>query len=204
MAKKYSLNKRKPNSTLLSYEELLNEEQLQAVKYNKGPQLIAAGAGTGKTRTLTYKVSWLIEYGTPASKIVLLTFTRRAAQEMKQRATKILDDRCMAIQGGTFHSFANVLLRKYGTYINLPKNFSILDSSETADVINLLRTQKKLHLRERRFPRKEVIQKVYSKSVNTDKSIKSVVEKDYPQFIDESIIFTGKNEPELRRLIRLG
>lgn len=188
MAKKYSLAKRKPSSSLLAYNELLNEEQFQAVKYNKGPQIIAAGAGTGKTRTLTYKVSWLIEHGTPASKIVLLTFTRRAAQEMKQRATKILDDRCMAIQGGTFHSFANVLLRKYGNYIHLPQNFSILDSSETADVINLLRTQKKLHQRDRRFPRKEVIQKVYSKSVNTGKSIKNIIEKDYPQFIDECLI----------------
>ena len=177
MAKKYSLVKRKPSSSLLAYNELLNEEQFQAVKYNQGPQIIAAGAGTGKTRTLTYKVSWLIEHGTPASKIVLLTFTRRAAQEMKQRATKILDDRCMAIQGGTFHSFANILLRKYGNYIHLPQNFSILDSSETADVINLIRTQKKLHQRERRFPRKEVIQKVYSKSVNTGNSIKNIIEK---------------------------
>jgi len=114
----------------VDYGSLLNEAQLQAVSHLEGPHLVIAGAGTGKTRTLVYRVAFLVEQGVDPQSILLLTFTRKAAQEMMQRASRILDDRCSRVSGGTFHSFGNMVLRRYGRYLGYGPSFTILDRSD--------------------------------------------------------------------------
>src|ERR1700688_3935141 len=133
----------------IKYAELLNPAQLAAVTHRDGPILVIAGAGSGKTRTLIYRVARLIESGVAPGAILLLTFTRRASQEMLRRAEQLVGDRSRAVAGGTFHSFANNVLRKWGQPLGLKPNFSILDRSDMEDVVNLLRTRMGFGSRER-------------------------------------------------------
>ncbi|MGB5531408.1 MAG: ATP-dependent helicase, partial [Ignavibacteriaceae bacterium] len=114
-----------------------------------------------------------------------LTFTRKAANEMMKRASVLLDDRCSKIRGGTFHSFANITLRKYSKAAGLDSNFTILDQGDSEDIINLIRTQEGLISKERRFPKKETLNKIFSLSVNTENPIENIIEEDYPHFIME-------------------
>src|SRR6266849_10105463 len=141
----------------IKYAEVLNAAQLAAVTHRNGPLLVVAGAGSGKTRTLIYRVARLIESGVPPGAILLLTFTRRAAQEMLRRAELLVGQRARAVGGGTFHSFANTVLRRYGNAIGLKPNFTILDRGDMEDVINLLRAQVEPGSKERRFPKKSTI-----------------------------------------------
>ena len=110
--KKYVLKKKEPLKTdyKVNYENDLNPAQLSAVVAKKGPILVIAGAGSGKTKTLTYRVARLIEDGTQPENILLLTFTKKAAAEMLSSAAMVLDDRCEKVAGGTFHSFTNIIL----------------------------------------------------------------------------------------------
>ncbi len=117
--------------------------------------------------------------------ILLLTFTRKAANEMLKRASVLLDDRCSKIRGGTFHSFANITLRKYSKAAGLESNFTILDQGDSQDIINLIRSQEGLISKERRFPKKETLNKIYSLSANTEKPVELIIEEDYPHFIME-------------------
>jgi len=186
MSKKYKLKKtlkETEQSFKINYEEELNEAQLKAVAITDGPVLVIAGAGTGKTRTLVYRVAKLVESGINPESILLLTFTRRAANEMLKRASSILDERCSKVAGGTFHSFANTILRKYAGLIGFNTNFTILDNSDAEDAINVIRTQLGFHKKEKRFPKKATIRKVISKSINKSCTIELVVKEDYPQFI---------------------
>jgi len=186
MAKKYKLKKsiKEPEPSFkINYEEELNEAQHKAVAITDGPVLVIAGAGTGKTRTLVYRVAKLVESGINPESILLLTFTRRAANEMLRRASSILDERCSKVAGGTFHSFANTILRKYAGLIGFNTNFTILDNSDAEDAINVIRTQLGFHKKEKRFPKKATIRKVISKSINKSCTIELVVKEDYPQFI---------------------
>jgi DNA helicase-2/ATP-dependent DNA helicase PcrA len=171
----------------IPYEEALNPAQYDAVTTLEGPLLVIAGAGTGKTRTLTYRVARLVEEGVPPSTILLLTFTRKAAQEMLRRASVLLDHRCERIAGGTFHSFANLTLRRYAEKLGFQSGFSILDRADGQDVINLLRTRMGLNLKERRFPRKTTIATIYSKAVNKGAPIEDVILEDYPHFLKETM-----------------
>ncbi len=148
----------------------------------QGPLLVIAGAGSGKTRTLTYRVARLVEQGVPPGSILLLTFTRKASQEMLRRASTLLDQRCEKVAGGTFHSFANLTLRKYAQELGFESEFSILDRGDAEDLINLLRTRFRLNVAARRFPRKRTIANVYSKAVNKSVAIEDVIFEDYPQF----------------------
>ncbi len=168
----------------IDYAAALNSAQLEAVTTLEGPVLVVAGAGTGKTRTLVYRVARLVESGVPPGAILLLTFTRRAAQEMLRRAAALLDGRCEEVQGGTFHSFANLTLRRYGTAIGLAPNFTILDQGDMEDVLQLLRTQLGLDRRDRRFPRKGVLAEVLSMSVNKGLSIPELLQRDYPHLVE--------------------
>ena len=130
----------------IKYAEVLNAAQYEAVTHREGPLLVVAGAGSGKTRTLIYRVARLIESGVPPGAILLLTFTRRASQEMLRRAEQLVGDRTRAVAGGTFHSFANTVLRRWGEPLGLKPNFTILDRGDMEDVINLLRSRKGLPL----------------------------------------------------------
>ncbi|GMU95130.1 ATP-dependent helicase [Ignavibacterium album] len=167
----------------INYREELNPSQYEAASAVEGIYLIIAGAGTGKTRTLVYRVARLIELGNDPASILLLTFTRKAANEMMRRASMLLDDRCSKIRGGTFHSFANITLRKYARAVGLDSNFTILDQGDSEDVINLIRSQDKFLTKERRFPNKQTLGKVYSLSVNTKRKVEEIIQEDYPHFL---------------------
>jgi DNA helicase-2/ATP-dependent DNA helicase PcrA len=166
----------------IDYRNELNAAQYEAVTSVNGPHLIIAGAGTGKTRTITYRVAYLVELGVKPESILLLTFTRRAAQEMLRRASILLDARCEKVAGGTFHSFANTVLRQYAPLIGFESSFTILDQGDAEDVVNLLRTQMKFDTRQRRFPRKQTLFDIFSRAVNTVVSIREILKEDYPHF----------------------
>jgi len=167
----------------INYQEELNASQFEAASTVNGCYLNIAGAGTGKTRTLVYRVARLIELGYDPNSILLLTFTRKAANEMMKRASMLLDDRCSKLRGGTFHSFANLTLRKYAKAIGLDSNFTILDQGDSEDIINLIRSQDRFLTKDKRFPNKQTLNKVYSLSVNTGKKVEVIIENDYPHFL---------------------
>jgi DNA helicase II / ATP-dependent DNA helicase PcrA len=167
---------------LIDYRNELNPAQYAAATSVNGPHLIVAGAGTGKTRTITFRVAYLVELGVKPESILLLTFTRRAAQEMLRRASMLLDARCDRVAGGTFHSFANLVLRQYAPLVGFQSSFSILDQSDAEDVVNLLRTRMKFDTRERRFPRKQTLFDIFSRAVNTSTLLRDVLKEDYPHF----------------------
>ena len=171
-----------PGHLTIDYRNQLNPAQYTAATSVNGPHLIIAGAGTGKTRTITYRVAYLVELGVKPETILLLTFTRRAAQEMLRRASILLDSRCEKVAGGTFHSFANSILRQYAPLLSFESSFTILDQGDAEDVVNLLRTQHKFDTRERRFPRKATLFDIFSRAVNTLAPIKDILKEDYPHY----------------------
>ncbi|MGA9118519.1 MAG: ATP-dependent helicase [Bacteroidota bacterium] len=166
----------------IDYRNQLNPAQYEAVSSVNGPHLIIAGAGTGKTRTIVYRVAYLVELGVKPEAILLLTFTRRAAQEMLRRASMLLDARCENVAGGTFHSFANLLLRQYASLIGFDSSFSILDQGDAEDVVNLLRTRFKFDTKEKRFPRKQTLYDIFSKAVNTVRPVREILQEEYPHY----------------------
>lgn len=170
----------------LYLKQELNPRQFEAVESTEGPHLIIAGAGSGKTRILVYRVANLVQKGVCPNEILLLTFTRKAAEEMLRRACQLLDGRCEKVSGGTFHSFANSVLRKYAAIFQIANNFSILDRSDAEDTLNLLRTQLGYHKFKERFPRKKAILDVISKSINKSIDLEAVLYDEYPQFIEWS------------------
>ncbi|MCZ6906627.1 MAG: ATP-dependent helicase, partial [Deltaproteobacteria bacterium] len=134
----------------------------------------------GKTRTLVYRVARLVEMRVDPRSILLLTFTRRAAEEMLRRASLLMDNRCEKVAGGTFHSFANIVLRQYGRNIALPAAFTIMDRPDNEDVIKHIRTEMGLNSKERRFPRKQTIAEIYSMAINKQWNLSQLIERDYP------------------------
>lgn len=182
----------------IDYFNLLNPAQYEAVCTINGPVLVIAGAGTGKTRTLVYRVARLIELGIPPQSILLLTFTRKAAQEMLSRASKIIDARCEKVSGGTFHSFANLILRKFAQKLNLGNSFTILDQADAEDVLNLVRTNLGFDKTKKRFPKKSVLYDILSLSINKIETVEDVIEKQFPQYselIDEiNFLFNAYDE----------
>ncbi|MFY0697081.1 MAG: ATP-dependent helicase [Balneola sp.] len=176
--------KLRPEDFSIPYSELLNEKQLNAVFFDKGPALIIAGAGTGKTRTLVYRVARLVESGIDPSNILLLTFTRRSAKEMLNRASNILDDRCKRVKGGTFHFYCSQILHRYAERIGYPNNFTIIDSADALEVIQFIRTKLNLHKKNKRFPNKNTLLKIISTAVNKHLDLRVVVMDQYPQFAE--------------------
>jgi len=168
----------------IKYAELLNPAQLAAVTHRDGPLLVIAGAGSGKTRTLIYRVARLIESGVPPGAILLMTFTRRAAQEMLERVERLVGEGSRAVAGGTFHSFANNILRRHGVQMGLKPNFTILDRGDMEDVINLLRARMGLASRERRFPKKSTVAEVISMARNKMRELPAEIEADFAHLIE--------------------
>jgi DNA helicase-2/ATP-dependent DNA helicase PcrA len=168
------------------YLEGLNDRQAEAVRHGDGPLLIVAGAGTGKTKTLACRVAHLIDRGTAPERILLLTFTRRAAAEMLRRAARHSSDRAGRVWGGTFHSVAVRLLRSYGRSVGLDAGFTVLDQSDSADLFNLVRGELALGERDRRFPKKETLAAVYSRVVNSQTSLEDVLVRHYPWCREEA------------------
>jgi DNA helicase-2/ATP-dependent DNA helicase PcrA len=171
-------------SRSVDYEAELNTAQLKAVMTTDGPLLIVAGAGTGKTRTLVYRVARLVEIGAKPESVLLLTFTRRAATSMLTRAAALADARCQRVSGGTFHSLGHSVLRKFAEQAGVQRNFTVLDQSDTEDLIDLMKRQIKL-TRGRHFPRKRTIASIFSTMVNKVLPLNKVLSQEYPQFLDE-------------------
>jgi DNA helicase-2/ATP-dependent DNA helicase PcrA len=166
----------------IDYAEELNEQQYAAATAQHGPVLIVAGAGTGKTRTLIYRMAYLVETGAKPESIVLLTFTRRAAKEMKTRATQILDGRCQRVQGGTFHAFCLQVLRRHATTIGFPQNFTVLDAADARDVISVLRARGEYGKGEERFPQTKTLSSMFSATTNRNEALDDLLAEQYPQF----------------------
>jgi DNA helicase-2/ATP-dependent DNA helicase PcrA len=189
--KKYTLKKPatgphliQPQRFRIDYANELNPSQLNAVTSVDGPYLVVAGAGTGKTRTIVYRVARLVELGVKPEHILLLTFTRKASQEMLRRAAILLDNRCEQASGGTFHSFANSILRRHAPLIGYERSFTILDQGDAEDVVNLIRTRLKLDTKARRFPRKETLFDLYSRSVSALIPLDKLLAVDYPHYAE--------------------
>lgn len=172
-------------SYIIDYRNELNPQQYEAVTSIKGPFLVIAGAGTGKTRTLIYRMAYMVENKIDPQSILLLTFTRKASEEMMRRASTILDERCKRVSGGTFHSFANSILRKYALYIGMPPNFTIVDRSDAEDIINIIRTEMGLNKKDRRFPRKKTILDMISKSINKCMPVDDIIFQYYSQYKED-------------------
>jgi DNA helicase-2/ATP-dependent DNA helicase PcrA len=162
----------------------LNPEQAAAASYGDGALLIVAGAGTGKTRTLVYRVAHLLQHGVKAERILLLTFTRRAAHEMLTRAERLVGVVSGHVHGGTFHSTGNRLLRTFGQSAGLPKDFSIMDEADAEDLIGLARANLGYGKQEKRFPKKETLHWIYSRHVNTEVPVEDILGGELPQFAD--------------------
>ncbi len=164
----------------------LNDAQRVAVEHGDGPLLVVAGAGTGKTSTLAARVAHLIGGGVRPERILLLTFSRRAAREMLSRAQRITDaGDAGRVWGGTFHAVGNRLLRSAGRPLGLAPDFTVLDQADAADVFDLLRQELGLSARERRFPRKDTLSAVYSRTVNAGEPLSEVVKRHYPWCLDD-------------------
>ncbi|MBI2349216.1 MAG: ATP-dependent helicase [Deltaproteobacteria bacterium] len=187
MARKYFLKRASlPERSLsgIDYRKELNGAQYEAVTAAEGPLLVIAGAGTGKTRTLVFRVAHLVDIGVDPRSILLLTFTRRAAEEMLRRASLLIDNRCAKVSGGTFHSFANTILRHYGRRLELSPAFTIMDRPDSEDVIQLLRAELGLNTKEKRFPRKQTVGEIYSMALNKQWTIPDLIERDYPHLCE--------------------
>jgi DNA helicase-2/ATP-dependent DNA helicase PcrA len=158
----------------------LNSVQYEAVFHDAGPLLVIAGAGSGKTRTLTYRAARLVEEGVRPERILLLTFTRKAADEMLRRATRLLDQRCRQIAGGTFHSFAFAMLKRFAAAIGYPPGFTIIDRPDAESLIGMLRKSRLSGARQGAFPRKKTLADIFGKAANKDQPLEDVLYEDYP------------------------
>lgn len=175
-----------PRATMshrIRYEKVLNEAQLSAVTASDGPILVIAGAGSGKTRTLVYRVAWLVERGIQPEQILLLTFTRKAAKEMLERAARLGDRRCERVSGGTFHSLAQRVLREQAGRIGFSRSFTIMDRSDMEEAVRALVPELGEERKSIRFPKSATIATILSKAANTELSIDEVMEAEYPQFL---------------------
>ena len=170
--------------------EGLNAEQRAAVEHGRSPLLVVAGAGTGKTRTLVHRTAHLIAQGVPPQRVLLLTFTRRAAAEMLRRVDQLLrragaqpsgrSDPAQRVWGGTFHATAMHLLRLHGHLIGLDPAFTILDRGDTEDLLDVVRTELDMAKTEQRFPKKGTCLAIYSSCVNARRPIAEVIQDQFP------------------------
>ena len=164
----------------------LNPEQAAAAMHGDGPLLIVAGAGTGKTRTLVYRVAHLIDRGVAPDRILLLTFTRRAAHEMLSRAERLVGAASARVHGGTFHATGHRILRQFGQAAGLPRDFSIMDQGDAEDLMGLARAGLGYGKGEKRFPKKETLHYLYSRHINTERAVDNLLELELPQYVDYS------------------
>jgi len=165
--------------------EGLNARQREAVLHDGGPLLVVAGAGSGKTRTLASRVARLIDEGVPPDRVLLLTFTRRAAAEMLRRSGALIADRSVGrVWGGTFHAVAHRLLRRYGNAVGLNEGFTVIDQADSAALFGMVRSELGHGASKQRFPKKETIAAVYSRTVNTRTPLTETVEARFPWVSD--------------------
>lgn len=182
----YTLHRPKREPTrLINYAQELNEDQYPAVTAPPGPILVIAGAGSGKTRTLTYRVAYLVENGVEAENILLLTFTNKAAKEMLHRVTNLLPHDISQLWGGTFHHICNRLLRRHAELIGYSRDYTILDRDDAKDSLEAAMVELGLDPKDKERPRADVLLDIFSYSFNTGESIEKVVTTGYTYFISE-------------------
>lgn len=186
-------------SAIVTRQEL-NESQYAAVTTTEGPVLVIAGAGSGKTRTLVYRVAHLVESGIPPEAILLLTFTRKASQEMLWRAGRLLNENCNRVVGGTFHGVANMLLRRYGSRIGFGSSFTIIDRADAEGIVNLLKSSLDLGKKDKRFPSKRAVINMISGSVNRSIDLEALVQDQFAHLSDhlEDILVLHKHYQQFK------
>src|SRR6267378_2595823 len=162
----------------------LNPGQLAAAQHPATPLLIIAGTGTGKTNTLAHRVAHLIKEGADPGRILLLTFTRRAAEIMTRRAERIIGKKARVSWSGTFHSVANRLLRLHGAAVGLDPSFTVLDRSDSADLLNVVRNDLGLAKLPARFPKKDTCLAIYSHAVNAREPVEQTLKRAFPAYTD--------------------
>ncbi|MDX6767869.1 MAG: ATP-dependent helicase [Candidatus Methylacidiphilales bacterium] len=172
----------------IDYAGLLNAEQFEAVSAAPGPVLVIAGAGSGKTRTLTYRVAYLVEHGVDPERILLLTFTNKAAKEMLRRVGDLLPHDISRMWGGTFHHVGHKILRRHALEAGLQPSFSILDREDAKDLMAACLADAGIDTKEKRFPKAEVLVEIFSLAANTGRTLAQVLEQNYDYFSE----FTDK------------
>lgn len=184
MSRQYTLQ-RAPSATSINidYAAELNEQQLAAVTAPPGPLLVIAGAGSGKTRTLTYRVAYLLENGVDPRNILLLTFTNKAARQMLDRVANLLPVDASGLWGGTFHSIGNRMLRRHGSAIGYSSGFSIMDREDQKDLINAVIASAGIDPKEIRFPKGDVLADIFSFTVNTERPMDELLAEKFPYFL---------------------
>src|SRR6266516_4864889 len=184
MSRQYTLQ-RPPRSTSvhIDYAAELNEQQLAAVTAPPGPQLIIAGAGSGKTRTLTYRVAYLLENGIDPRNILLLTFTNKAARQMLDRVANLLPVDASGLWGGTFHSVGNRMLRRHGSALGYSSGFTIMDREDQKDLINTVIASAGIDPKEIRFSKGDVLAEIFSFVLKTEKPLEQLLAEKFPYFL---------------------
>ncbi len=183
MSRQYTLHRAPVAAVKIDYAAELNPQQCAAVTAPPGPALVIAGAGSGKTRTLIYRVAYLLENGIQPSNILLLTFTNKAAREMLDRVTHLLPNDTTGLWGGTFHSIGNRILRRHAEAAGFQPGFSIMDREDQKDMLDSVIVSAGINTKDKRFPKGEVLADIYSLSINTERSIEQVLVEKYPYFL---------------------
>ncbi len=172
-------------SRYVDFEKQLNPSQFEAVSVEKGPVLVVAGAGSGKTRTIVYRVAWLVRNGIPPSAILLMTFTRKAAQEMLSRASDLIQTELWDVAGGTFHSTANLALRRHAKYLDLDSSYAIMDQSDAIAALEHIKKDRGVAGKlPKGFPKSRTIADIISRSSGGESRIEDVLRHRYPHFIE--------------------
>jgi DNA helicase II / ATP-dependent DNA helicase PcrA len=184
MSREYTLQ-RAPHSTAINidYASELNAQQLAAVTASPGPLLVIAGAGSGKTRTLTYRVAYLLENGIDPRNILLLTFTNKAARQMLDRVANLLPVDASGLWGGTFHSIGNRMLRRHGSTLGYSSGFTIMDREDQKDLIDAVVAAAGINPKEIRFPKGDVLADLFSFTVNTERPMDELLAEKFPYFL---------------------
>ncbi len=184
MSREYTLQRAPASASVhIDYAAELNEQQLAAVTAPPGPILVIAGAGSGKTRTLTYRVAYLLENGIDPRNILLLTFTNKAAREMLNRVADLLPVDASGLWGGTFHSVGNRILRRHGTALGYSSGFTIMDREDQKDLINTVVASAGIDPKEIRFPKGDVLAEIFSFVVNTEMPMEGLLAEKFPYFL---------------------
>jgi DNA helicase-2/ATP-dependent DNA helicase PcrA len=184
MPRQYTLQRAHSSfSGAIDYAAELNEQQLAAVTAPPGSLLVIAGAGSGKTRTLTYRVAYLLENGVDARNILLLTFTNKAARQMLDRVSNLLPVDAAGIWGGTFHSIGNRMLRRHGSALGYSSGFTIMDREDQKDLIATVVASSGIDPKEMRFPKADVLADIFSFVVNTERPMEELLAEKFPYFL---------------------
>ncbi len=184
MSREYTLQRAPSAATIrIDYAAELNEQQYAAVTASPGPLLVIAGAGSGKTRTLTYRVAYLLENGVDPRNILLLTFTNKAARQMLDRVANLLPLDASGLWGGTFHSIGNRMLRRHGSALGYTSGFTIMDREDQKDLLNSVVASSGIDPKEIRFPKGDVLADIFSFAVNTERPIEELLAEKFPYFL---------------------